>query len=71
MTLVWRKEFDSTVAVLIIVPMDEFFNPGPGIIKGSKTAIWIAWAVFTGAENGLRIRIIIAYPGATPGRRNA
>jgi hypothetical protein len=41
-TLVWRKKLDSTVAVLIIVPMDEFFNPGPGIIKGSKAAIGIA-----------------------------
>ena len=65
-TLVWRKEFDPTVVMVIVVPMDEFLDPCSGIINSSESSNWIAWTVFAGSENGLRIRIVIANPGAAP-----
>ena len=69
-TLVWREEFDTTVVMVIVIPMDEFLDPCPGIINSSESSDWIAWTVFEGFENGLRIRIVIANPGATTRRRN-
>lgn len=51
--LVRREEFDTTMVMVVVVPMDELLDPGPGIINSSKSSNRIAWSVFAGLENRL------------------
>ena len=61
---------DCTMAVLVIVPADETFNPLPGGIDTFKALDRIFRAIFKRPEQGFGIRIVIAHPRAAVGRRH-
>ena len=58
------QEFESTMAMFLVVPPNESMHPfsGGGVID--KSVFRIFRTVFAGPKYGLCIRIVIADPGA-------
>lgn len=66
-SLVWRHEFDRTVAVLMAVPVHECCCPLAGFLLVCKGSAGILRPVFGGAEQRLGIGVVVRDPG--PGER--
>ena len=60
--LVWRHEFDRTVAVLMAVPVHECCRPLAGFLLVCKGSAGILRPVFGGAEQRLGIGVVIRHP---------
>ncbi len=71
MARIRSDEADGTVEVFIVVPAGEGLHPSLSIGVGGKALGRPVWAVFAGAEQGLRERIVIADPRPAVGRGDA
>ena len=56
------QKVDPTMAVLVVIPIDEFLAPLWRFIEVFEACRLIIAVVFQGFEQTLRIRVVIAYP---------
>ena len=71
MALCWGDELDGTMAVGVVVPVDEAFDPVARIIEIGKRLGRIAVVVFEGLEQRLGERIVVAHLWARERRHDA
>jgi hypothetical protein len=57
----WAHVPDPTVAVIDVVPTHEVSTPGAGGFQVSEALQWELGPVLGGAEQGFRIRVVVAY----------
>jgi hypothetical protein len=55
---------NSTMQMLMIIPMNKSGHPFPGCFNGRERAAGIIRPVLAGPEQRFRVRIVIADPGA-------
>ena len=66
MTLCWGDETDTTVAMLVVVPLDEVVYPRAGRVQAGKLVRWPLRAVLQCPEQGFRIGVVVADPRSSP-----
>lgn len=62
MPLSLRKEFDSAVPVLFVIPLGKAMHSVASRLKLSKRFAWITWPILQSSENGFSKRIVITNP---------
>ena len=64
MALIRSDKTNSAVSMVMVIPIDELFDPAPGLFEISKELIGIIGSIFGSAKQRLRIGIIVADGGA-------
>ena len=65
-----RQEADAGVVVSLVVPVEEVYGEGPGVLDGAEAG-GKGWPVFHGAELAFRVRVVVGDVRAAVGLGHA
>ena len=69
--LVRRHELDAAMAVFMVIPLHKGRHPQAGLLFGSEWAVGVVRPVFDRAEQGFRVRVVIADPWPGKGSQHS